>query len=233
MDPILITGAARSGTSLVAGIVDRSRADGGETCGPTNANPRGQYENNAIRNKITKPYLTSISADPMGQSPLPAIARVRHDALDMKSCKDFKRRVLGIMHNQDVNTKRPWYIKEAKSCLIWPLWDAAFPDAKWIIVRRDRDQIARSCVRTSFMRKFTEAEQWVEWVKFHERRFDEMREYYCNVREVWSERIIEGDVTEIAAAVDWASSELIWDQEAVADFVEPMLYKREGTMVNG
>ena len=30
-----------------------------------------------------------------------------------------------------------WYYKGAKMCLIWPIWHKAFPEAEWIIVRRD------------------------------------------------------------------------------------------------
>ena len=70
-NPILITGCARSGTSLVAGIFNICGAFGGEISGPTIYNKKGIFENAFIREMLVKPWLENVGADPMGQSPLP------------------------------------------------------------------------------------------------------------------------------------------------------------------
>jgi hypothetical protein len=67
--PILITGCARSGTSMTAGIVHICGAFGGRMSGPTPNNRKGMFENEEVRNQIVKPYLSSIGADPLGQKP--------------------------------------------------------------------------------------------------------------------------------------------------------------------
>ena len=71
--PILITGCARSGTSLVAGIINMRGAFGGKMSGPNMNNAKGMFENARIRNDIVKPYYRSIGVDPLGQYPLPDI----------------------------------------------------------------------------------------------------------------------------------------------------------------
>ena len=76
VEPILITGAARSGTSLTAGIISICGAFGGNTTGSTPYNRNGQFENSHIRNRIVKPYLVRMGVDKLGQYPLPDIKKV-------------------------------------------------------------------------------------------------------------------------------------------------------------
>ena len=50
--PIFVTGAARSGSGMIAGTFVKCGAFGGVM-----SNKRGMYENDHIRDKIVKPYL--------------------------------------------------------------------------------------------------------------------------------------------------------------------------------
>src|SRR4030065_256064 len=75
--PILITGCARSGTSMVAGIINTCGAWGGKLISPSNYNQKGFFENVVIRNKICKPFLESIGVDTKGQDPLPDMERIK------------------------------------------------------------------------------------------------------------------------------------------------------------
>ena len=72
-DPIFITGCARSGTSMTAGVINYCGAFGGQVAGATKNNRKGMFENNAIRELIVKPILRKHKFDPMGQNPLPDI----------------------------------------------------------------------------------------------------------------------------------------------------------------
>jgi hypothetical protein len=45
----------------------------------------------------------------------------------------------------------PWMYKDTKMCQMWPVWNFAFPNARWIIVRRRTGDITQSCVKTAFM----------------------------------------------------------------------------------
>lgn len=216
LDPIIVTGCARSGTSLVAGILDRCGAFGGKTCGPTRANRRGQYENRAIIERVQKPYLSSIGADPMGQDPLPGYDELQPDP-------GRRGRVLDIMIEQGLQPGQPWYFKDAKATLDWPVWQDAFPDAVWVIVRRTRAAIVRSCDRTTFMRRRV---NWGPWVDYHLERFADVERTRA-AHEVWSERVARGELDDLQAVVEALG--LTWDPEAVAAFVDPSLYTMENS----
>ena len=69
--PVIIVGCARSGTSLVAGVINICGAWKGDTVGPSKHNAKGMFENHALRENIIKPLLFSIGADRKGQFPLP------------------------------------------------------------------------------------------------------------------------------------------------------------------
>lgn len=215
-DPILITGAARSGTSLTAGIISRCGAFGGETSGPNRYNPKGMFENTAIREKLVKPYLLSLGVDPKGQYPLPDVANLTQPLGWRKFIED-------TMVEQGYKTG-PWYYKGAKMCLIYPIWVHAFPDAKWVIVRRSKADIVNSCMRTGFMRAYKDEAGWGRWVDHHLWCFDMMkRDLGDRVVEFWPSEIFVGDNLEPAETLV-KSLGLPFDRRAVSNFVERRLY---------
>lgn len=225
-EPILITGCARSGTSMVAGAIHLCGAFGGNMSGPNKNNQRGMFENARIRNGITKPYLTNLGLDPMGQFPLPNISNLLIPT-------DWRSRVEQVIREEGYKGG-PWFYKGAKMCLFWPVWDYAFPKAKWVIVRRRTGDIVESCLKTNFMRAFkyknfqkaikvdNEADGWKWWVSEHLERFREMIDTGLNVKIVWPERMVGGDYGQIMEAIEWLG--LQWNSE-VLSFVDPKLWR--------
>ena len=225
-DPILITGAARSGTSTIAGSIALCGAFGGVTVGPNRHNKKGMWENYRIREAITKPYLRSLGVDPLGQYPLPDVAT-------LPIPNDWRARVEQVIREEGYSGG-PWFYKGAKSCLFWPVWVHAFPRAKWIIVRRRSGDIANSCMNTGFMRAFrdrkfqravgaaTERDGWLWWIREHEKRFVEMIQEGLNVKVVWPERMVDGDYGQLYETVEWLG--LKWNSE-VLNFVDPKLWR--------
>src|SRR4030067_1618246 len=126
--PILITGCARSGTSMVAGIINTCGAWGGKLISPSNYNQKGFFENIAIRNKICKPFLESIGADTKGQLPLPDIEKIKNISSSSFFNIVWRTKVLDEINKQSY-LGGVWYYKGAKMCLMWPIWNAAFSDA--------------------------------------------------------------------------------------------------------
>ena len=226
IDPILITGCARSGTSLVAGAINICGAFGGNMSGPNRNNAKGMFENVRIRNCITKPYLRDIGCDALGQYPLPDINKLTIPY-------DWRRRIEQVMI-EDGYKSGPWFYKGAKMGLFWPVWHYAFPNAKWIIVRRKSSDIVNSCVKTSFMRAFqneknqkavgasTEEAGWLWWVHQHEQRFIDMIQAGVNIKIVWPERMVGGDYQQIMETMNWLG--LPWKSE-VLSFIDPKLWK--------
>jgi len=213
-EPILITGCARSGTSIVGGIVHFCGAWGGIMTGPTPHNKKGQFENQAIRNELTKKSLSKAGFDPLGQKPLPNPATWKIDPL-------WRQKVFTVIRNQGYRGG-PWFYKGAKMCLVWTQWADAFPNAKWIIVRRDPARIISSCLRTRFMRAYNDEAGWQKWVNVHLKRFQEMKDAGLNLVEVWPNKIIAGNYGEIKRVVSHLGLE--WNREVVHNFVTPSLW---------
>lgn len=223
--PILITGAARSGTSMIAGVINMCGAFGGIMSGPTRNNEKGMFENARIRNEILKPYLRNIGMDALGQFPIPDINKLHIPT-------NWRNRVLQIIKSEGYKGG-PWMYKGAKMCLTWPVWNYAFPDAKWIIVRRRTGDIVKSCLKTGFMRAFRnerfrkavcakdEREGWIWWVNQHEKRFVEMMNAGLNIKVMWPERMVNGDYSQVYETIEWLGLE--WNSEALS-FVDPKLW---------
>ena len=171
---IFITGAARSGTSLTTKILQSHGLNLG-AAGSINS----LYENLDIRENVIKPYLESMGADRLGQDPLPDIAR-------LPPFKNFREEILKLFH---VLPTEPFGYKDAKLTLIWPILVEAFPEAKYVIVRRDTEKIIDSCLRTSFMRSHKDREGWGGWVDHHLVQFGHIRES-VEAMEIWPENYI-------------------------------------------
>lgn len=222
--PIILSGCARSGTSLVAAIVHYCGAFGGKMTGVTKHNQKGQFENSVIRDKVEKPFLRKIGVDHLGQKPIA-------NTEEMKIPVDWKDVVERTMIEQGYKDG-PWFYKGAKACQIWPVWNYAFPDAKWLIIRRRSADIAESCLKTGFMQRYNTFEGWIEWVNIHERKWKEMHEAGIQFREVWPDRFVErGDYSQVQEAIEWLG--LKWNPTAVMQHVEPRLWNTRKKLNNG
>lgn len=217
--PIIITGAARSGTSMTAGIIDHCGGFGGRTLGGSRDNPKGFFENLEIREHIIKPYLMLCGADPLGQKSFPE----PHQILPLANLRE---KIETVMKFQGYRKGR-WYFKGAKALLVWQEFHKAFPDADWIIVRRNDADIVNSCLKTGFMCAYRDAAGWQGWVDHHKKLINQMK-HTPGLRwhEVWPTKFIDGDFSEVRAVVEKLG--LKWKEEAVRDFVDPKLWSSHG-----
>lgn len=205
--PILITGIPRSGTSIVAAVVQQCNVFIG------NIIKRSMYENHAIRDNVVKPYFERMGKDPRGQFPLPVTE-------DLKVPVDWREKVEKLITAQGYK-EGAWMYKSTTMGLIWPVWQAAFPNAKWIIVRRRTGDIIQSCLKTGYMRAYTDAEGWLGWVHEYEKRFVEMIEAGVNCKIIWPERMVMGDYQQMKETLEWLG--LKWFDE-LTDFIGPFLW---------
>lgn len=219
--PIIITGCARSGTSLTAGIINNSGAWGGDIQGFNKHNAKGFFENKAIRNNIVKPYLKSIGCDPLGQFPLPNDKHVF--SVNKEIANQWRLKIISEIKSQGYDGESIWFYKGAKVCLLWYLWHQAFPQAKWVLVRRNALDIISSCMRTGFMKAYQNVEGWAKWVKHHEDRFDEMKFHKIDLVEIWPQKMINGDYSEIESVLGHIG--LKYDKQIVDNFISPELWR--------
>ena len=211
---------------MIAGSIALCGAFGGNMVGPNRHNAKGMFENYKIRENITKPYLREHGVDPLGQWPLPDM-----DKLTIPM--NWRQRV-DTVFKEEGYAAGPRFYKGAKCCLFWPVWAHAFPNAKWIIVRRHRQDIVTSCMKTGFMRAFrlrqnqravgvsSEREGWAWWVEQHLIRFREMQDAGLNCRVIWPEKMIQGDYQPLYEAIEWLG--LPWNSE-VLSFIDPKLWR--------
>jgi hypothetical protein len=219
--PIFVTGAARSGSGMIAGTFVKCGAFGGVM-----TNKRGMYENDRIRDEIVKPYLRKVRADVAGQYPLPDIDSVFIPRL-------WQSQVEKVILEQGYPFDVPWMYKDSRIALTWPIWHYAFPNAKWILVRRRTGDIIESCIKTAYMKAFketsiqqridVESEEagWLWWVHQYEKRFVEMIEAGVNVKIIWPERMVHGDYQQLFETLDWLG--LKWTPE-ILNFIDPLLW---------
>jgi len=217
--PILITGIPRSGASMIAGVIHRCGAFGGEMSGF-----KGVNENDAVKETLEKPYLASIWADEMGQYPLPDKRRI-------KIPLTWKESVDEIFEKQGYEGGE-WFYKSFRSCLLWEVWDNAYPRAKWVIVRRRTGDIIESCTKTGYMRAFkdeekqkavkasTEEEGWLWWVHAYEKRFVEMITAGLDCKVIYPQRLVYGDYSQLYEMLDWLR--LKWRYE-IFSYIDPLL----------
>jgi hypothetical protein len=224
---ILISGAARSGTSLVAGIINNCGVFGGKMSSGNKNNPKGMFENARIRNQIVKPYLRDLGLDVLGQYPLPDINKIPIP-------NDWRKRIENVFREEGYKEGQRVFYKGAKCCLLWPIYHHAFPNAKWVIVRRRTGDISDSCVKTNFMRAFTreqfrqaigvtnERDGWVWWVRQHEKRFVEMINEGLNCKIIWPDRMVGGDYSQLYDTLEWLGLE--WNVSKILNFIDPKLW---------
>jgi hypothetical protein len=194
----LVTGAARSGTSLTTAVLAAHGARLG------NVNRLNEHQ--GVRENVLKPLLRAAGADPLGQWPLPSIN-------DLPAVQNLRRDTLAALGPADT-------YKDAKLCLTWPCWDRAFPEARWIVVRRPADGIIGSCLRTPFMRAHDTADGWHRWLDHHLAQFNAMRSAGLDMVEVWPD---PADPETFRPAVEHAG--LTFDADTARACVDPHLWR--------
>jgi hypothetical protein len=209
--PILVTGIPRSGTTMIAKVIHACGAFVGE-----NATKRKKLmlENYTISGIIVKPYMERIGSDPKGQFPLP---KEKNITIPL----DWGPRVENLIKLEGY-IDGPWMYKDTKMGLIWPVWNYAFPNAKWIIVRRRTGDVIQSCLKTGYMTAYEDEKGWLEWVHEYEKRFVQMMEAGVNCKIIWPERLIDGNLQQLHEVIDWLG--LTWKKEAL-EFIDPLLWR--------
>lgn len=209
-NPILITGADRSGSTMIARIMDLCKALKG-TC-------NGMYENKVI----VEANLDLLSGHFVNFP----------DTQALQIPQNWRTFVDGV-HTAQMNGTQ-WMIKHSSLARLWPVYHYAFPNAKWIIVRRRTGDIIQSCMKTGYMKEFkcplaleklgfaTEQEGWLWWVRRYEERFVEMMQEGLNCKIIWPERMAVGDFTQVYEMVEWVG--LKWNHK-IPEIITPLLEK--------
>jgi hypothetical protein len=219
IDPVLITGIPRGGTNIIAAAINACGAFGGDMTKQNKDYEEGEYSNNRIRDKIVKQYFDRNGWDSKGQFPIPDTKKVNLQI-------GWRKRIEEIMLQEGYSSGQ-WMYKDAKLSLIWPVWNDAFPDAKWIIVRRRTADIVQSCLKTGYMTAYDSMEDWIEWVHQYENKYVEMIESGLNCKIIWPERMINKDFKQMEEVIQWLGLE--WNDEVI-NIIKPLLWGKKGAL---
>jgi len=203
--PIFVTGIERSGSSIIGRIINLSGAFAG--------NITEMYENIQIK-KLLDAYYELLGVDKRGQYPLPDTGKL----IIPTNWADKVESIVATEMRKD----RPWMVKSSRLCQTWPVWHYAFPNAKWVIVRRRPGDIIDSCLKTGYMTAYKDKEGWLGWIHLHENIFVEMIQSGLNCKQVWPERIAAGDYLQIREMVEWVGLE--WDYN-IKEQIDPLMWK--------
>lgn len=203
--PILITGIPRSGATMIAATINLCGAFGGQM------SKRGMYCNDRIREELVKPYLQLMGGDADAQKEYPQM---------ISDCPNWKESVNQIMSEEGFHGGT-WMYKDSRIAQMWPVWAQAYPDAKWIIIRRRTGDIIESCLKTKYMHAHPDREGWLSMVHSYEQRFAEIIRQGINYKEIWPERMINNDFKQLYEILDWVG--LGWNPKSL-NFVESLLW---------
>lgn len=221
MAPILITGAARSGVPIIASIIQHCGAWGGIPNGEA-YDGRRITENIDIKEMVMKPVFNGLDSDAAGQSPLPNTNMCKKISASIAA--SWHRRIVKIITSQGYKDG-PWFYASPRICLVWPIWQAAFSDATWVLVRRNDKDIADACVKTRYMSEYGQDYYgWLKWLESYKHKFEEMAAAGINMKQIWPQRLINGKFNEIENLI--AELSLAVHRDDLLDFISPILWKK-------
>jgi len=223
-DPILITGVERSGSTFVAKILDM--------CGVFSGAGNNMFENTMIHS-LHYEMLRNVEE----LFPVTDKINIPYGWRDI---------ILAEMKQEGWYEDQPWMVKGSVLAQYWPVWHYAFPDAKWLIVRRRTGDVIQSCIKTGFMKTFKQVENlkklglkeekdgWLWWVHQYENKFIEMIKEGLNCRIVWPDRLAEPVdaykcVKQMYETVEWLGLE--WNDD-IPDVILP-LFKKDRRIKHG
>ena len=199
--PILITGIERSGSSIIAKII--------EGCGSFAGDVTEMSENRGIKKLVDTYYSEQLHLPVSGQKPLPITEQLNIPVAWDKNIEEILQKD-GYFGE---TAKMPWMYKSSRISQIWPIWNYSYPNAKWIIVRRRTGDIVQSCLKTGFMNAYSDQEGWLEWVHLHQDYFVDMINAGLNCKVVWPERMAYGDYQQIYEMLEWLG--LPWNDDII------------------
>lgn len=221
--PILVVGAPRSGTSLLTGILEQCGAWLGTTVPGNEPNPNGYFENELLRD-LNKQVLADLGWDPLGVDPLPQS--------NPPEFSTFRDAVVHRLRLQGYTGQAPWAFKCVKTPLMWRLWHNAFPQAQWIVVRRDPKEVVQSMLRSSFFQSRGHDQAWWEqWLLRFNEYFSDLTSIVSSFREISMASCIHGDVTKLQTLI--TDLGLTWNEVNARTFIDPTLWGRQDYSTQG
>lgn len=189
--PVVILAMPRSGSSMTAGIFRLHGFWEGRCRNGDRLNPKGYHENLDAKEILIRRF-----------------GRLAQTTSPAKPQKGFKTEIL-----KRLNPEGKWFVKH--SAMYRRAWFEFEP--KFVCVRRSREGIIRSNLKTGFLgtADYTEMNAIVS---AHESEMDSAP----NAVNVWTDAVVNGDYRSIAEALSFCG--VVPDLKKISDFVDPGLW---------
>ena len=194
--PILVTGIPRSGASMIAATIKHCGAFTGDL------SKRSMYNNITIKEELVSSYLKMLE-------------------FNHSYNWNWKEDVEFILSRQGWKGEI-WMYKDSNISKMWKVWASAYPNAKYVIVRRKTTDVIESCLKTGYMKEHSTREGWLGMVHAYENNFVEMITEGLNCKVIWPERMVNGDYNQLYELCDWIG--LPWKEDALK-FIDTLLWK--------
>lgn len=203
--PIIVLGCRRSGVSILAGALHQCGAFLG---GHRLADPR--------QDRFGNPDVDAMATDYLRRAFCPADERFLATA-DLHEL-GWRGRVESTFEGLGLSPDQPWVVRSRAVALMWREWNRAWPDAKWIFVRRTPEDIAMSCLRTGYMTMFSDYGAWLAWAKEWRNLLDQIENGVDgDSLSVWPGVWLAGDLQALRETMEWAG--LAWNLQAVTELM--------------
>lgn len=191
--PIIIFSMPRSGSSLTTMMLSKAGVFTGETKPADKFNPNGYYENISINSSVVG-YLRS--TDRLG------LGFRYHPTYLEPAGLWFKETVLQSLHKQGFEDDgiNKWAYKDPKNVWVWRTWHEHFPDADFLIVRRDREEVMQSIERSPWMNRYDNPYDWERMLLIYEYIFDTISQVHKNTHTFNISDVMKGELKKISLA---------------------------------
>ena len=217
--PIFVTGLPQSGTSLVAAILHHGGAWVGN-CRDTDAgDPTGSWQNRQISERLIQPVMSNLKCDPFSAPSLPSTVFADRPHIIRSSVRGMGDALRAIVSSEGYDGSCPWLYQDPNLLLLWPNFIDPFPEARWIIVRRDLDRFVESCMETGHLaRRSTDEAIWLDLGAEYLQRIDGLRDYNGGARELWIDELFVSGPS--AALPIHEHLDLQWKPDLIADLTD-------------
>lgn len=204
---IIVVEVPRSGAGMIAGCLKLAGAISGQT---------DRLNRDIEVCKVLDTLLSQLKADRSGLFPLPAEKRT-------KSYSKNKMRSM-LLTAMNYKSGQIHFLYDYRFLLTWRIWNNYFPDAKWIMVRRNEQEIVESCKKTGWMDRFGDEAGWYWLIDQYLMQYNQMRQNVKNLTVVHPERMITEDYSEMQKTIEWAG--LQWTDD-IHRYMDMKLKKRK------
>ena len=126
------------------------------------------------------------------------ILKKKFQPINLKaSYKDFDRKIYRTLRQEKFEKGKPWLFKDPKIALCWNIFNEYYPNAKWILLYRNENDILNSFNRTNFMNAYNTKKEWLNYLNCWKLNMQSIKEECKNVFEFNIENIFNNKTEEI------------------------------------